>query len=179
MACGALGTGDDWEFARDQSKRALASCCSGGMPLSIAWRRAVAQSLSRITVSRLSALVASATALPDRQDRLYLYSPKDGQPCLNHDRGQGEGINAQEYTAVKLKVLKWSEAAMKAISHIPDGSNVYFVAATLRLCTGKLAASLAQRSSMKSRRNRQSLTSFQISIRPSTGPSSLHLSSKA
>jgi leucyl-tRNA synthetase len=64
--------------------------------------------------------------------RYTVYSSVDGQPCLDHDRSQGEGINPQEYTAVKLKVLEWSEPASRAVSQIPDGSNVYFVAATLR-----------------------------------------------
>ncbi|CAI6338018.1 unnamed protein product [Periconia digitata] len=64
--------------------------------------------------------------------RYTVYSPKDGQPCLDHDRSSGEGINTQDYTAVKLKVLEWLETAVKATSKIPDGSRVYFVAATLR-----------------------------------------------
>jgi leucyl-tRNA synthetase len=32
--------------------------------------------------------------------RYTVYSPKDGQPCLDNDCSQGEGINVQEYTAI-------------------------------------------------------------------------------
>ncbi|KAK3366717.1 hypothetical protein B0T24DRAFT_596622 [Lasiosphaeria ovina] len=35
--------------------------------------------------------------------RYAMYSPKDGQPCLDHDRSEREGIGAQEFTAVKMK----------------------------------------------------------------------------
>ena len=30
--------------------------------------------------------------------RYTVYSPKDGQPCLDHDRSEGEGVTPQEYT---------------------------------------------------------------------------------
>lgn len=62
-----------------------------------------------------------------------IYSPKDGQACLDHDRQSGEGVVVQEYTALKLKVLEWSESAAKIVeAKIPDGANVYFIPATLR-----------------------------------------------
>ncbi|KAF2105575.1 hypothetical protein BDV96DRAFT_509206 [Lophiotrema nucula] len=64
--------------------------------------------------------------------RYTVYSPKDGQPCLDHDRSQGEGVNPQEYTGIKLRVLEWSDAAKTPVEKVPDNSNVYFVAATLR-----------------------------------------------
>lgn len=64
--------------------------------------------------------------------RYTVYSPKDGQACLDHDRSSGEGINPQEYTGIKLKVVEWADAAKKAVSALPEGANVYFVAATLR-----------------------------------------------
>ena len=65
--------------------------------------------------------------------RYTVYSPKDGQACMDHDRASGEGITVQEYTALKLKVKEWPEAAQKALSgKLPADANVYFVPATLR-----------------------------------------------
>ncbi|KAI9795977.1 MAG: 2-isopropylmalate synthase [Sarcosagium campestre] len=65
--------------------------------------------------------------------RYTIYSPKDGQPCMDHDRSEGEGIGPQEYTALKLKVKDWAPEASKLLhGKLPDGANVYFVAATLR-----------------------------------------------
>jgi len=65
--------------------------------------------------------------------RYTVYSPKDQQACLDHDRASGEGINVQEYTAVKCKVKQWSEMAQKALEDkLPKDANVYFVPATLR-----------------------------------------------
>lgn len=37
--------------------------------------------------------------------RYTIYSPKDGQPCMDHDRSSGEGVGPQEYTLIKMKVL--------------------------------------------------------------------------
>ncbi|KAI1818353.1 leucyl-tRNA synthetase [Poronia punctata] len=65
--------------------------------------------------------------------RFTVYSPKDGQACLDHDRSSGEGIAVQEYVALKLKTLEWSEKAKGVIGDkIPAGSDVYFIPATLR-----------------------------------------------
>ena len=65
--------------------------------------------------------------------RYTVYSPKDGQPCLDHDRASGEGVLVQEYMAIKCKVKKWSESAEKALADkLPSGANVYMVPATLR-----------------------------------------------
>ena len=65
--------------------------------------------------------------------RYTIYSPKDGQPCMDHDRDEGEAILPQEYTALKLKVIEWSPKALELIKDkIPDSANVYFVPATLR-----------------------------------------------
>lgn len=65
--------------------------------------------------------------------RYTVYSPKDGQPCLDHDRSSGEGVTVQEYTALKLKVKEWPEKAQQKLKGIlPDKANVYFVPATLR-----------------------------------------------
>jgi leucyl-tRNA synthetase len=65
--------------------------------------------------------------------RYTIYSPKDGQPCMDHDRSKGEAILPQEYTALKLKVKEWSpEAAELVKGKLPDNAEVYFVPATLR-----------------------------------------------
>ena len=37
--------------------------------------------------------------------RYAVYSPKDGQPCADHDRASGEGALPQEYTLVKMRAL--------------------------------------------------------------------------
>ncbi|KAK4102494.1 leucyl-tRNA synthetase [Parathielavia hyrcaniae] len=65
--------------------------------------------------------------------RYTIYSIKDGQPCMDHDRSEGEGVLPQEYTALKLKVLEWAPEAAEAVkSKIPEGASVYLVPATLR-----------------------------------------------
>ncbi|KAK6051627.1 hypothetical protein COOONC_10866 [Cooperia oncophora] len=59
--------------------------------------------------------------------RYTIYSPKDGQPCMDHDRSSGEGVGPQEYTLVQLKILDPKPTVLAHIS-LP----VYLVAATLR-----------------------------------------------
>ncbi|KAJ6149098.1 hypothetical protein N7471_000297 [Penicillium samsonianum] len=66
-------------------------------------------------------------------NRYTLYSPKDGQPCMDHDRTEGEGIGPQEYSALKLQVKEWSpEMAELVKGKVEDDAKVYFVPATLR-----------------------------------------------
>ncbi|KAF9477977.1 leucyl-tRNA synthetase [Pholiota conissans] len=65
-------------------------------------------------------------------ERYTIYSPKDGQPCMDHDRQDGEGFGPQEYTAVKMEVLDWSPAAKAAVADKVGGRKVFMVAATLR-----------------------------------------------
>ncbi|KAG6877276.1 hypothetical protein C0993_008924, partial [Termitomyces sp. T159_Od127] len=65
-------------------------------------------------------------------ERYTIYSPKDGQPCMDHDRSDGEGIGPQEYTGIKMEVLEWSTAAKEAIESKVGGRKVFLVAATLR-----------------------------------------------
>eukprot|EP01091_Cochliopodium_minus_P016972 TRINITY_DN6527_c0_g1_i2.p1 TRINITY_DN6527_c0_g1~~TRINITY_DN6527_c0_g1_i2.p1 ORF type:complete len:1070 (-),score=405.94 TRINITY_DN6527_c0_g1_i2:34-3243(-) len=62
--------------------------------------------------------------------RYTIWSPKDGQACMDHERASGEGVGPQEYTLVKLKVLEFNEA----LSQVPESKRdkVFFVAATLR-----------------------------------------------
>lgn len=65
--------------------------------------------------------------------RYTIYSEKDGQPCMDHDRSEGEGVGPQEYTAIKLRVKQWSPQAADALSSsVPASVNAYLVAATLR-----------------------------------------------
>jgi len=59
--------------------------------------------------------------------RYTIYSAKDGQPCMDHDRSSGEGVGPQEYTLIKMKVLNPSGKLAEFGS-----SGVYMVAATLR-----------------------------------------------
>lgn len=62
-----------------------------------------------------------------KDKRYTVYSPLDGQPCADHDRATGEGVGAQEYTLVKMKVAELS-APLQAAA----GKDVFFLAATLR-----------------------------------------------
>jgi len=65
--------------------------------------------------------------------RYSIYSPKDRQPCLDHDRAEGESVRVQEYIALKCKVKQWSEKAQQILSDkLPSDANVFMVPATLR-----------------------------------------------
>jgi leucyl-tRNA synthetase len=59
--------------------------------------------------------------------RYTIYSPKDGQPCMDHDRATGEGVGPQEFTLIKIRIL---DPKPKILSHVKEP--VYLVAATLR-----------------------------------------------
>ncbi|XP_051960760.1 leucine--tRNA ligase, cytoplasmic-like isoform X2 [Xyrauchen texanus] len=59
--------------------------------------------------------------------RYTIYSPKDGQPCMDHDRQTGEGVGPQEYTLIKMKIVEPYPAKLSL-----KGKNVFLVAATLR-----------------------------------------------
>ncbi|PAV79342.1 hypothetical protein WR25_19627 [Diploscapter pachys] len=59
--------------------------------------------------------------------RYTIYSPKDGQPCMDHDRSSGEGVGPQEYTLVKLKI---ADPRPEVLANIKEPC--YLVAATLR-----------------------------------------------
>ncbi|KAF3942477.1 hypothetical protein ABW19_dt0202683 [Dactylella cylindrospora] len=67
-------------------------------------------------------------------ERYTIYSPKDGQPCMDHDRSEGEAVNPQEYTGIKLEVLEWGSEVKDTISSVKEleGLKIYMVAATLR-----------------------------------------------
>ncbi|KAL0126848.1 hypothetical protein PUN28_005306 [Cardiocondyla obscurior] len=64
--------------------------------------------------------------------RYSIYSPKDGQPCMDHDRSSGEGVGPQEYTLIKMKVLYPQKVLhFEKIMNFCD-KPVYLVAATLK-----------------------------------------------
>ncbi|CAN1235730.1 Leucine--tRNA ligase, cytoplasmic [Linum perenne] len=60
--------------------------------------------------------------------RYTIYSPLDGQPCADHDRASGEGVLPQDYTLIKMEVLKPFPPKLSPL----EGKNVYLAAATLR-----------------------------------------------
>lgn len=60
--------------------------------------------------------------------RHTIYSPKDQQPCMDHDRGSGEGVGPQEYTLIKMKLIA---PYPKKLSN-NSNENIFLVAATLR-----------------------------------------------
>ena len=70
--------------------------------------------------------------------RPTIFSPIDGQACADHDRASGEGVQAQEYTLIKLRVQEVPAAHRHAAALEPltrllaSGRAVYLVAATLR-----------------------------------------------
>lgn len=65
-------------------------------------------------------------------ERYTIYSPKDGQPCMDHDRQSGEAVGPQEYTAVKMEVLEWGPDVSGDVKQAVGGKKVFMVAATLR-----------------------------------------------
>ncbi|KAI5118474.1 hypothetical protein M0805_003735 [Coniferiporia weirii] len=65
-------------------------------------------------------------------ERYTVYSPKDGQPCMDHDRSEGEALGPQEYTGVKMEVVEWPEGVRELIEPAVGARKVFLVAATLR-----------------------------------------------
>lgn len=65
-------------------------------------------------------------------ERYTIYSPKDGQPCMDHDRSEGEALGPLQYTGIKMEVLNWSPEAAEEIEGKVNGRKVFLVAATLR-----------------------------------------------
>ena len=61
--------------------------------------------------------------------RPTIYSEVDGQACMDHDRAEGEGVGPQEYTAIKIELLEWTDMMKKFFA---EGSKVFLLAATLR-----------------------------------------------
>lgn len=60
--------------------------------------------------------------------RYTIFSPKDDQPCMDHDRSSGEGVGPQEYTLIKMRVKEPFPDTLKSLK----GKPVFLVAATLR-----------------------------------------------
>lgn len=68
-------------------------------------------------------------------ERYTIYSEKDGQACLDHDRQSGEGVNPQEYTGIKIKITEFAEEAKNYFAENDfdfASKNIFLVAATLR-----------------------------------------------
>ncbi|CAI8495635.1 unnamed protein product [Hanseniaspora opuntiae] len=68
-------------------------------------------------------------------ERYTIYSEKDGQACMDHDRQSGEGITPQEYVGIKIEATELSENAQKIVDSVANfdkSKKIYFVAATLR-----------------------------------------------
>uniref|UniRef100_A0A671KTP2 Leucine--tRNA ligase, cytoplasmic n=1 Tax=Sinocyclocheilus anshuiensis TaxID=1608454 RepID=A0A671KTP2_9TELE len=85
-----------------------------------------------IFVSLFHAQCGKALRLHQRKAKFCtqytIYSPKDGQPCMDHDRQTGEGVGPQEYTLIKMKIVEPYPAKLSGLK----GKNVFLVAATLR-----------------------------------------------
>ncbi|KAK9332090.1 hypothetical protein V1520DRAFT_305060 [Lipomyces starkeyi] len=67
--------------------------------------------------------------------RYTIYSAKDGQPCMDHDRQSGEGVNPQEYTGIKIQILEWPVEAKVTLGKAAvdiEGKKISMIAATLR-----------------------------------------------
>lgn len=66
--------------------------------------------------------------------RYTIYSPKDGQPCMDHDRSSGEGVGPQEYTLIKMKLLEPMPPRLGQLlaKGAAASGGVFLVAATLR-----------------------------------------------
>jgi len=63
-----------------------------------------------------------------KDKRYAIFSPLDGQPCADHDRATGEGVQPQEYTLIKLKALELPGK----LAELEGKGTVYLMAATLR-----------------------------------------------
>ncbi|XP_046652789.1 leucine--tRNA ligase, cytoplasmic-like [Daphnia pulicaria] len=61
-------------------------------------------------------------------ERYTIFSPKDDQPCMDHDRASGEGVGPMEYTLIKMKVLDPLPSVLQPFNK----KSIYLVAATLR-----------------------------------------------
>uniref|UniRef100_A0A6A7FPE5 leucine--tRNA ligase n=2 Tax=Hirondellea gigas TaxID=1518452 RepID=A0A6A7FPE5_9CRUS len=64
--------------------------------------------------------------------RYSIFSPKDDQPCMDHDRASGEGVAPQEYTLIKMRVQQLPPALQKVKAVASKSEKVFLVAATLR-----------------------------------------------
>ncbi|SMN20567.1 similar to Saccharomyces cerevisiae YPL160W CDC60 Cytosolic leucyl tRNA synthetase, ligates leucine to the appropriate tRNA [Maudiozyma saulgeensis] len=68
-------------------------------------------------------------------ERYTIYSERDGQPCMDHDRQSGEGVAPQEYVGIKIEATEFAKDAQELLdgcSAIDKSKKLYFIAATLR-----------------------------------------------
>ncbi|CCK71315.1 leucine--tRNA ligase CDC60 KNAG_0G02590 [Huiozyma naganishii CBS 8797] len=68
-------------------------------------------------------------------ERYTIYSEKDGQACMDHDRSSGEGVGPQEYVGIKIEATEFAPAAKKILEgakELDHSKKFFFVAATLR-----------------------------------------------
>ncbi|KAL2931414.1 Leucine--tRNA ligase cytoplasmic [Bienertia sinuspersici] len=63
-----------------------------------------------------------------KDKRYTIFSPLDGQPCADHDRASGEGVQPQEYTIIKMEVVAPYPGKLSTL----QGRKIYLAAATLR-----------------------------------------------
>ncbi|VDL59361.1 unnamed protein product [Hymenolepis diminuta] len=62
--------------------------------------------------------------------RYTIFSPKDNQPCMDHERTVGEGVCPMEYTIIKLEVMSSLPEKIQKVTRKDE--KVYLLAATLR-----------------------------------------------
>lgn len=62
--------------------------------------------------------------------RNAVYSPVDRQPCADHDRASGEGVLPQEYTLIKMRLLRLPD--IPKVDELFGDKAVFLPAATLR-----------------------------------------------
>ncbi|OEJ82881.1 Leucine--tRNA ligase, cytoplasmic [Hanseniaspora osmophila] len=68
-------------------------------------------------------------------ERYTIYSEKDGQACMDHDRQSGEGVTPQEYVGIKIEAVELAPKAQTLVDQaagLDKSKKLYFVAATLR-----------------------------------------------
>ncbi|KAL2936167.1 Leucine--tRNA ligase cytoplasmic [Bienertia sinuspersici] len=63
-----------------------------------------------------------------KDKRYTIFSPLDGQPCADHDRASGEGVQPQDYTIIKMEVVAPYPGKLSVL----QGRKIYLAAATLR-----------------------------------------------
>jgi leucyl-tRNA synthetase len=63
--------------------------------------------------------------------RYTIFSPRDGQPCMDHDRQSGEGVEPKEYICIKMRLDAPSPAFEAKFPQL-SGRQVFLVAGTLR-----------------------------------------------
>eukprot|EP01084_Bolivina_argentea_P268012 455115_1 len=71
-------------------------------------------------------------------NRPTVFSPKENQPCADHDRGSGENVTPQQYTLIKMEVINQETPFIKKNSDklaklfAMNDKKIFMVAATLR-----------------------------------------------